>query len=137
PERQPDPERVVDQLDAVVVLVTGLVLEEIGEVIAGSDLERRRERVGQPQLRVRVALREVDGAALLAQAVDTRQRASENRRREPPARRERVSQPQSENRDRQLLACEVFGIAIHLGLETDERQPGAANQARAVSRPEQ
>src|SRR6266852_4318166 len=79
-----------------------------------------------------MALPEVDRAAFLAETVYARQPASGDRGREPQARGERVDQPQPEDRDRQLLASEVFGIAIHRGLETDVRQPKTPGQLHAV-----
>src|SRR5207245_1692659 len=57
---------VVDQLEEVLVLVTGLVLEEVGEVIPQLDLAVPAEQVGEPNAGVGVALLQVHGAPLLA-----------------------------------------------------------------------
>ena len=70
--REPHLDAVVDQLEEIVVLVALLVLEEVGEVIAGVELGMWTEEVREPNARVRETLLEVHRPPLLAAAVHPR-----------------------------------------------------------------
>jgi hypothetical protein len=76
PQREAGLRTVVDQLEEVVVLVTLLMLKEVGEVIAGLKLGMLTDEVNECQSGIGVALLQVDGPALLAQAVHPRQTAT-------------------------------------------------------------
>jgi hypothetical protein len=62
-------ESVVDKLKCVVVLVTLLVLEEVGEPVTSFGFQGTRDPVGDGHSSIGMRLRQVDRASFLAKAV--------------------------------------------------------------------
>src|SRR5690349_17731610 len=113
-ETQPEPhlKAVVEQLEEVLVLVTDLLLEKIREVIAPLDFRNAAQAVHGTDRQIGMTLFEIHRAALGAQTIDTGKESARQRRPNEPAVGQRICPSQTENRNRQLLAEEVFGVAL-------------------------
>src|SRR4029453_8455484 len=113
---------VVDQFEQIVVLMTLLVLEEVREVIADLELDRARPPVHEAGVGVCMALLQIHGAALLAQAVHFGEAATRDSKSQQPMVGEHMTPAHPRDRNRQLLEVEVLAVLASLMPAAGERR---------------